>query len=86
MVLVGNKCDLVQDRVVSEREAKALAEDFGCKYLETSAKEDINCKEPFHHIVRIIRESNIKSGQEDEEERRPNTSRRKGLRSLCLIL
>eukprot|EP00466_Bigelowiella_natans_P013905 jgi/Bigna1/41164/e_gw1.50.74.1 len=86
MVLVGNKCDLVQDRIVSEKEANALAKEFGCRYLETSAKEDINCKEPFHHIVRIIRHKFV-SGQVDEEPESPTRpTRRRGLRSLCVIL
>jgi GTPase KRas protein len=37
IVLVGNKCDLERDRVVTESEAKELAKKWGAAYVETSA-------------------------------------------------
>lgn len=37
IVLVGNKCDLERDRVVSESAAKDLAKKWGAAYIETSA-------------------------------------------------
>ena len=39
-VLVGNKCDLRHLRVVSETEAKDIADCLGCPYVETSASEN----------------------------------------------
>lgn len=38
IVLVGNKADLVAERVVSQDTAKARAESWGVPYVETSAK------------------------------------------------
>lgn len=38
MVLVGNKCDLEEERVVGKDQGNALAHQFNCTFLETSAK------------------------------------------------
>ncbi len=38
IVIVGNKCDLQEERVISESEAKDLAKLWGAEYIETSAE------------------------------------------------
>ena len=38
MILVGNKCDLEDDRAVSREDAEQLAAENGMLYFETSAK------------------------------------------------
>nr|ODN87342.1 hypothetical protein L203_03615 [Cryptococcus depauperatus CBS 7841] len=40
MVIVGNKCDLTEERQVQTVEGERLAERWGCKYFETSAVSD----------------------------------------------
>jgi len=57
MVLVGNKCDLEDSRVVAASEGADLARSFGCKFLESSAKSRINVEECFFELVREIRKS-----------------------------
>src|SRR3989338_8821361 len=48
MVLVGNKCDLSDQRVITTEQGKELAQRFGnCAYLETSAKTKVNVNEIF---------------------------------------
>lgn len=42
MVLVGNKCDLEEERVVGKDLGKGLANQFNCAFMETSAKAKIN--------------------------------------------
>lgn len=42
MVLVGNKCDLEEERVVGKELGKSLASQFNCAFMETSAKAKIN--------------------------------------------
>ena len=42
IVLVGNKCDLKDQRTVSEQEAQEFAKKFGAVYYETSALNDLN--------------------------------------------
>ncbi|ROW13207.1 hypothetical protein VPNG_04796 [Cytospora leucostoma] len=58
MVVVGNKCDLEGEREVSRAEGEALAQSFGCKFIETSAKSRINVDTAFHDLVREIRRFN----------------------------
>lgn len=45
MILVGNKSDLVKERQVPTQEGKELAQEFGCPFLETSAKTGENVAE-----------------------------------------
>ncbi|CAD6904005.1 unnamed protein product, partial [Tilletia caries] len=42
IMLVGNKCDKVQEREVSKEEGQALANRLGCKFVESSAKTSIS--------------------------------------------
>ena len=42
IVLVGNKCDLKDQRTVSEQEAQEFAKKFGAEYYQTSALNDLN--------------------------------------------
>ncbi|RYP58865.1 hypothetical protein DL770_010334 [Monosporascus sp. CRB-9-2] len=58
MVVVGNKCDLESEREVPRSEGEALAKNFGCKFIETSAKSRINVDKAFYDIVREIRRYN----------------------------
>jgi GTPase SAR1 family protein len=54
-VLVGNKCDMEDKRQVSYDQGKKLADEWGCPFLETSAKTKINNEECFYQVVREIR-------------------------------
>ena len=46
LVLVGNKCDLEDERVVAKTQGASLAKVFNqCAFLETSAKAKINVNE-----------------------------------------
>ena len=46
-LLVGNKCDLEETRVVEHATAKAFADEIGIPYIETSAKNATNVEEAF---------------------------------------
>jgi len=59
ILLVGTKCDLTEERVVEAEELMELAETWGVKYFETSAKERINVEEVFFEAVREIRAKTI---------------------------
>lgn len=58
IIIVGNKCDLESDRVVSEAEGRAMAQQFKCSFMETSAKKRVNVEESFYELVREIRRYN----------------------------
>ena len=59
-ILVGNKCDL-ENRVIQKEEGEKIAQDFGMKFFETSAKSDINVDEAFNCLVSMILEKNQKN-------------------------
>ncbi|KAE9445317.1 hypothetical protein C3L33_22785, partial [Rhododendron williamsianum] len=46
-LLVGNKSDLVENKVVDTQTAKAFADELGIPFLETSAKDSINVEQAF---------------------------------------
>lgn len=51
IVLVGNKKDLEAKREVPTAKAKALASEWGCDFLEASAKTDTNIREIFNSLI-----------------------------------
>nr|GMD29784.1 ras-related protein RABD2a [Ipomoea batatas]GMD38166.1 ras-related protein RABD2a [Ipomoea batatas] len=46
-LLVGNKCDLAENRAVSYETAKAFADEIGIPFMETSAKDATNVEQTF---------------------------------------
>ena len=50
IVLVGQKCDLM-NREVSEEKGKELAEELGIEFFEVSAKNDYNIQELFDYLI-----------------------------------
>ncbi|KAI8384013.1 ras related protein 1b [Blakeslea trispora] len=59
MVLVGNKCDLENERAVSREKGMALSQQWGGKpFYETSARFKINVDEVFYDVVRQINKQN----------------------------
>ncbi|KAJ8302183.1 hypothetical protein KUTeg_021170 [Tegillarca granosa] len=58
MILVGNKCDLEDERVVGKDQGLNLARHFNCEFLETSAKAKINVNEIFCDLVKLINRKN----------------------------
>ncbi|KAI8616814.1 small monomeric GTPase [Chytriomyces sp. MP71] len=58
-VLVGNKCDLEQERAVSAQEGLNASKQFGgIPFFEASARTRHNVDEAFYELVRQIRKEN----------------------------
>ena len=53
-VLVGNKNDLEQDRVISYEEGKNFANRNGMEFIETSAKINTNVSEAFEMLGKLM--------------------------------
>ncbi len=59
-VIVGNKKDLEDKRQVSEESAKTFADKNGIKFMEISAKNNINIEQLFLDIVKCLLEKHLK--------------------------
>ncbi|KAJ6843108.1 ras-related protein RABC2a-like [Iris pallida] len=55
-ILVGNKVDKESERVVSREEGIALAQEYGCLFLECSAKTQANVGKCFEELALKIME------------------------------
>eukprot|EP01062_Namystynia_karyoxenos_P029612 TRINITY_DN2222_c0_g2_i1.p1 TRINITY_DN2222_c0_g2~~TRINITY_DN2222_c0_g2_i1.p1 ORF type:complete len:215 (+),score=83.55 TRINITY_DN2222_c0_g2_i1:100-744(+) len=51
--LVGNKCDLSSQQVVTEQMGRAVAEERGMEFMQTSAKTGHNVEEVFSAITKL---------------------------------
>ncbi|XP_056172766.1 ras-related protein RABE1c-like isoform X1 [Syzygium oleosum] len=56
-ILVGNKADMDESkRAVPTSKGQALADEYGIKFFETSAKTNLNVEEVFFSIARAIKQ------------------------------
>ncbi|CAO2627352.1 Ras-related protein Rab-8A [Lemmus lemmus] len=54
-MILGNKCDVNDKRQVSKERGEKLALDYGIKFMETSAKANINVENAFFTLARDIK-------------------------------
>uniref|UniRef100_A0A914ZV65 Ras-related protein Rab-10 n=1 Tax=Parascaris univalens TaxID=6257 RepID=A0A914ZV65_PARUN len=53
-MLLGNKCDMADRRVVSRERGEKIANDHGIRFLETSAKANIQIDKAFYDLAEAI--------------------------------
>jgi Ras-related protein Rab-8A len=52
-ILVGNKSDSTDKKAVTEEQGRELANEFGIKFIETSAKVNEGVEEAFFTLARL---------------------------------
>lgn len=62
IVLVGNKCDLEEERKIKVEDAKKFARKIGAEYFEVSALTDQNnnIKMPFIHCANLVLKESVR--------------------------
>ena len=68
-VLIGNKSDLEDKRVISYNQGKEFADTYGLKFIETSAKKNLNVNEAFETLGRELM---IASAEKKVTKQKPN--------------
>ena len=70
VILVGNKCDLENERKVPKEKGEEKAKSFKCPFFETSALSKVNINEIFNEMVNNIyeRTGGVKNEDEDDIE------------------
>jgi len=78
IILVGNKCDLEEEREVGRDQGALLARSWGnCSFLETSAKAKVNVNEIFIDLVRQINKKIPQPSGKDSTRKNKNKKRKK---------
>lgn len=57
LILVGNKSDMTDKRVISTEQGKALADELQIPFIEASAKTTDNVEETFFSLARRVKEN-----------------------------
>jgi len=87
IIIVGNKCDLENQRVVTTDQGQEFAKRNNCLFIETSAATRSNVEEAYFSLVRKIREIQPKQGrstQNGQKEGPWGNNTKKGF--SCVIL
>ena len=61
-ILVGNKCDMLDEKVVSTEEGQKLSKEFGIDFFECSAKNNINVEQAFIGLGRSVKNRLVAEG------------------------
>jgi len=65
-ILLGNKCDLSDDREISKEEGQAFAIRNGMEFMETSAKMNTNVSEAFETLGKLMIEFSSKGNNQTQ--------------------
>jgi len=53
-MILGNKCDMEDKRMISRERGETIAREHGIRFLETSAKANINIDRAFLELAEAI--------------------------------
>ena len=82
LILVGNKCDLANERQVSYEEGEKKASNYNIKFFESSAKDGTNVKEFFFYLANEIYQDEKVKGKDNKKTVQLD-SKKKGKKGCC---
>lgn len=65
-ILIGNKCDWEEKRVVSTERGQQLADELGIPFLEVSAKTNTNIDKAFYSLAGDIKKRIIDTSKPEQ--------------------
>ncbi|KAL5010125.1 hypothetical protein ScPMuIL_012430 [Solemya velum] len=81
VIFLGNKCDLIHRRTISEKEASHVADSHSCQYLETSASENYaGVVHAFAELCRQIKVVNKKKEKLKKLMQKPSVAKKLQIR------
>ena len=86
IVLVGNNCDLANERKVSIEEAEEFAKKNNMKFFEASPKEGTNVNELFYYLANEIYQEGKPFNKKEEKTLKLSKDAKKKKKKICLIL
>jgi len=82
-MILGNKCDMEEQRQISKEKGESIARENGITFLETSAKNNINVEEAFMKISERILDKLPGAAPQTSAPTVPLTSSKKQSSSTC---
>ena len=67
-VIVGNKCDLQNERIISREEAERMASTYHSKYYEISAKDNVGIDDLMNDLINEIIQEKEKNENNDNHQ------------------
>ena len=64
-IIVGNKCDLKNERQVDENDIKIMSQQTGLNVIETSAKNSIKINEAIEMLTRKLIQNKIRNNMDE---------------------
>lgn len=65
-MILGNKCDMEDKRMVNQERGEGIAREHGIKFYETSAKENVNVEEAFMKLTQDILRKHMAGASNDD--------------------
>ncbi|KAJ4450159.1 GTP-binding protein Di-Ras2 [Periplaneta americana] len=86
VMLVGNKCDEVENREVQTTEGESEASRWGCNFMETSAKTNHNVKELFQELLNMEKNRNISLQLDSKKSSRQKLPGSNKIKEKCSVM
>lgn len=65
-MILGNKCDMEDKRMVNKERGEGIAREHGIKFFETSAKDNINVEDAFMTLTQDILRKHLAGATKEE--------------------